>query len=711
MKNNCKNRREAIVALVLGELGTKAAKKLREHIDTCQTCRSFYQSLTDEEQIIQSAFEAVAHRGKNIESQLVKRSRNISDKPLTESIVLHFRGKPVALRRILKIAVAAVIIVAVSIFTWFSREKAPTEKMQYASGLSFLSRACAAEQALFSSNKITYILNEIVVYPIPEEKPSSELLDKLNLTPEKRKYLETVNSWLDYNWLPLCSLQADGEFRFNQLKLSKDLDQSYTVTDEAWYDSATGHFARVMKMQDQLIFANSFDGRSIHFSESDAAGSIRLLSEKVREGFNPPQNPAEFLGITAGLQSSIQKDDFQPPVLEVTQETLNDGTSVSTYKLGSADLLGQADTYWLFRVREDDSTVAEMEFILAGSSQVLIRRVLSESVERPAISWDFTQLSSELVKSEESPKVIVNPDIVLPNVSIQHMIEKAGFETYIFALTPSWAEEPEITDVADLVSPGHRMFVITYRGKDGRDLVFCQSNTFNKFFPSVLKQGRLIYTSSNGFKAWAGGPEKWWTEIHLRSAGLTPADDRSGYVFESPEGTYPSLAINGQLTNEELRNLVDSLVSARNVLELSGEELQTIVENLSPGKMEYDPLFDPNNGMPADGLTKEQAMVKIAEEYWKAIINEDWAYVAKLRPVASAEFWKDKYTKNSVIELVEVGQPYKPELPCSGLLVPCIIKLQDGKTIERTLVVSYRSINGYPSCIIPAMWGKARVIE
>jgi len=107
------------------------------------------------------------------------------------------------------------------------------------------------------------------------------------------------------------------------------------------------------------------------------------------------------------------------------------------------------------------------------------------------------------------------------------------------------------------------------RGKDGRDLVFCQSHTFNQFFPTVLKQGRLLFTSSNGFKVWAGGPEKWWTEIHLRSAGLKPVDDRSGYVFESPEGTYPSLAINGQLTDEELRSLVDSLMPSKKVLELS----------------------------------------------------------------------------------------------------------------------------------------------
>ena len=29
----------------------------------------------------------------------------------------------------------------------------------------------------------------------------------------------------------------------------------------------------------------------------------------------------------------------------------------------------------------------------------------------------------------------------------------------------------------------------------------------------------------------------------------------------------------------------------------------------------------------------------------------------------------------------------------------------DGKTIDKTLVVMYRTIDGKASCIIPAMWG------
>ena len=52
----CKNRREAIAALVLGELEPSAAQQLQEHMRHCQACRAFYSSLSAQERSVQSAF-------------------------------------------------------------------------------------------------------------------------------------------------------------------------------------------------------------------------------------------------------------------------------------------------------------------------------------------------------------------------------------------------------------------------------------------------------------------------------------------------------------------------------------------------------------------------------------------------------------------------------------------------------------------------------
>jgi hypothetical protein len=82
-----------------------------------------------------------------------------------------------------------------------------------------------------------------------------------------------------------------------------------------------------------------------------------------------------------------------------------------------------------------------------------------------------------------------------------------------------------------------------------------------------VKTGRLVYTSPNGFKVWAGGLDKWYSEILLSSARAwvkdKPSDNRIGYILESPAGTFPALAVNGPISEEELHSLVDSLIPAK----------------------------------------------------------------------------------------------------------------------------------------------------
>jgi len=616
--------------------------------------------------------------------------------------------------RITKPAAAAVIIIgAVSLFSWFGGQQDPSRAAKPVTCFSLLSQACAAERALFISEDIVHIVNEITVYPAAKDVCAPDRLDQFSLTAQQRDYLKTVSSWLDYNWLPICSLQADGQFRFNQLKLSTDIDQPYAIADQAWYDPATGRFARVMKTAEKVIFANSYDGKSVYWSETTPDGSLQLMEKPITAHFTAPQNPAEFLGITAGLRSSVREDDFGP-VQEITEGALDDGSVVRIYKVGFADLLGDVNTYWLFKVRNDDSTIAEMEFVLTGQTRMVIRRVTSESVDTPQISWNLAQLEQTIGVPSDNVAASVAGEMFIPDISVKQMVERADFETYIFATVPAWTSPPEIADIVDFTNPQHRMFTIIYRAGDGRHLILCQGKTFNSFFANLLKgSGQPLYVSSNGCKLWGGGPEKWWTEIHLRNCGFTPAEDRRGYVMESPDGTFASLAVNGQLTDEELVRLVDSLVPAKMVLQLNKAELEDYVRNLPRGKMDRtsDPLRNPNNGMPAEGLTTEQCMVKIAKEYWNAIIKEDWDHVAKLRPLYSAEFWKNKYSKAAIVELIEVRRPYKPDLPCSGLVVPCILKLENGTVIERKVVVMYRIINGKSSCVIPALWGKKRVIK
>jgi len=293
---------------------------------------------------------------------------------------------------------AAVLIVAVVLLASLDKLRDSDSTRKPISCFTLLSRACAAERTIFTGEHIVHITNEIIVYPATDQNPVADRLNKLNLSESQRRYIETVSSWLDFNWMPICSLKADGQFRFHELKLSRDIDRPYTITDQAWYNPMTGRFARVMETGGKVIFANSHDGQAVYFSQRGADGSLRLLGERIKEDFNPPQNPAEFLGITAGLRSSFEHDDYAA-ISEITDDTLENGTPVKIYKQGFADLLGDINTYWLFKVRPDDGTIAEMEFVTAGSTRLIIRRVEARTVEESPHSWDLAEIEGRIGKT------------------------------------------------------------------------------------------------------------------------------------------------------------------------------------------------------------------------------------------------------------------------------------------------------------------------
>ena len=83
----------------------------------------------------------------------------------------------------------------------------------------------------------------------------------------------------------------------------------------------------------------------------------------------------------------------------------------------------------------------------------------------------------------------------------------------------------------------------------------------------IIKNFTLSYTSPNGFKVWSGPKTKWIAKILLQSAGAAihdqPSEDCTGYFLESPAGTYPCIAINGELTDKELHSLIDSLLPSK----------------------------------------------------------------------------------------------------------------------------------------------------
>jgi outer membrane lipoprotein-sorting protein len=123
-KNDCKSRREQITALVLGELEPKSAEELRSHIESCETCKSLYQSLADEEESIRSAFKVIAERGEILQSSLIEQFEKNEptavkrDERAGKAVRIIWRT--IMKNRITKFATAAAIIIAVLTAIHFS---------------------------------------------------------------------------------------------------------------------------------------------------------------------------------------------------------------------------------------------------------------------------------------------------------------------------------------------------------------------------------------------------------------------------------------------------------------------------------------------------------------------------------------------------------------------------------------------------------------
>jgi len=456
--------------------------------------------------------------------------------------------------RITKLAAAAAIVLAATAtWKWGFSETQPGRNGITA--FSLLSEAYAAENVLFNQQGIIHIINETVVRPV-----------KGKITGEPR-------SFLNFHWLPTCALESSGKFRLNQLNFPANLDREYRIADESWYDSGSCRFVRVMNVEGKLVFANAYDGSSVHWSETASDDRVSLKSGPTGPNFQPPRNPAEFLGIAAGLQSQAEDWD-KSMVQEIRDGTLDDGSPVQIVKAGHADLRGTTEAYWLFKIRRDDKTIAEMEFVIGGESLLTIRRVRTEVVAEPGVAWNLQGLQTEAPatpSNQSAPKVSIKNDMVIPDVTVKHMAERTDFETYVPRKSPPWAPNRMIVDCFDPPSPGHRMFSISYKATDHRHVVIIQSYSYNVMFKKNLTpdKKKIIYTSPNGFKVLYVDPKqaKWFSNILIASSRYhlqeSAAENRTGYILESPAGTYPTMAVNGPLTDQELHDLIDSLVPAK----------------------------------------------------------------------------------------------------------------------------------------------------
>jgi hypothetical protein len=539
---NCSRVREYLDGLLIKDPDQSTPADVMAHLETCQTCSREYENAQETLAALQLSHSI--HASDKLKEQIMSQviDANVL-RPFSHvgkfSIPKRFWYRA--------LAAAAVLAVIVLISQRLNHQPGKPGGTKFS---GFVAQAWAAEKSVFTREGIIHVVNRITVKAISD--------------PELAKM----------RWLPLVTLDAKGGMHFNQLNLSAEPGEGYTIDEDLWYESSTGRYAHILRDKGLLIFANSYDGKALHISERMTDGSLKIGAESAEE-YKAPSIPAAFLGMGAAFNGGLNEKNMAQ-FSDQGPGTLEDGTPVRVLRFmmgAGSDGAPQSaqDSYVLFKIR-DTNAVAEIEWLVNGQSWLTIRRDLAENVPAPEFPWDLSgvpQLPSR--DQHQKPQVAITKDLVLPDASVKQMVEKSDSPIYLFDKNPAWTNSRNIMDILDITNPPNRMFLIAYSAADSRHVVLLYSSTFNKVFAGVKNQGQTVYTSRNGFKLWRTQRDKWIGGILLQSAqGVTrsaPSEDVMGYILESPDGTYPALGINGKISDEELHTLVDSLVPASNPTE------------------------------------------------------------------------------------------------------------------------------------------------
>lgn len=540
---NCRQCREILDNLLVDSIDEATEANFRAHLDECDQCARQFAAAE------QALASLTPKHGFRALPDLRERIMNaISDTTFEDVRPIQGRTTDGRILRWVVAATAAAVVLTAA-FYLFRPGPGPGPGPRPAGGFSafeLFASACAAEELAFAGQDVIHLENEILVQPTDDA------------------------IWAKMRWLPITSLDATGKTRFHQLSLPAEVGKGYSVKDESWYDPKTGRFARLLATGKTPLFANAYDGKAVYWLESGDGSAPTIVRQETSKDFKAPSSPAEYLGIAAGIRTSVDEKKEQL-LSEAGEVTLDDGGKARVLKAAFTKPEGdspQIDAYYLFTIRNSDKTIAKMEFFAGDKSLLVVKRVRHESVKEPGVPWNLAGVEERAEKSESKSPIKIMADMVQQGVTIEHMIEKADFETYVFAKDPSWAGPRQIMDILDIVSPPKRMFAIAHKADDGRHVVMIQAPSYNKLIgPMAEKMGKVVYTSPSGIKVLSSSRDKWLAGILLQSAqatiGPATSKDQTGYLLQTPAGTFPALAVNGAMTEEELHALVDSLVPAK----------------------------------------------------------------------------------------------------------------------------------------------------
>ena len=505
---------------------------------------------------------------------------------------------------VMRIAAVLFLIVGIAVVKWQISGKPKHMSPNFS---IFISTACAAEQTFFTGDNIVHITHEITLYPNTGAPDLAKKLDELiesNFVLSKN--LAFMRGWFSsHASLPVYSLKPNGEYQWYTLELTGIADKAAVIQEHIWYDPDTGYFVRAFMQEAQLIFAIGYDGAAVYMTEAWDNGKFEIRREPITEEFSLPENPAEFLGISASFQGSMDKMNL-PPIEEQSREQLADGRWLRVFKLRWPG----TDAYHIFKVDVDDNTIEQIESVAYGWTIQQIRRISSNTVEAPGFSWNLAELAGQ--SSPLEPEVIITEGVT--PVTPQQMADSAQVETYVLGSKPDWIKEQKCVILSDKVSPYGAAYVVFCSTNDGRCVAISQGRTVHHYISGLLNMSNQAglrwfpnYMSQNRFKVHDvstlgrivgiailtavsdltddTGSKLWSSDALFKQLGFEPLPDYRIYMLDSPTDAYSSITFNGKFSDAEVRELIENLIPTR--LYQSPDEAKDWYAKIDPGSVVY----------------------------------------------------------------------------------------------------------------------------
>ncbi len=131
-------------------------------------------------------------------------------------------------------------------------------------------------------------------------------------------------------------------------------------------------------------------------------------------------------------------------------------------------------------------------------------------------------------------------------------------------------------------------------------------------------------------------------------------------------------------------------------------------------------LSDSRHGIPAEGMTQQEAAESIVRATFQAVIDGDIATLKKMCPLC--ESWGDEFLRSVIVktgkderlvEILKIGQISETGHSKLGPIValPVSVKRQDGIKAEQKMIVQFRQLGGVSSCVVHGSYGLPREIE